>query len=184
MRTNKISILLGNRNTGKTIYAKSIMKAALEAGKSVLVIDTFDHPAYSAVERIRPDQIGKCAPGHIYRCFGSETELILTSCNQFYNGLLVLEDATKYIENRLNEDSKRFFYDCKQKNVDILAMFHSWVACPPILFRIADNVMIKKTGDNCLVRKNDCPNFAEVLAAYEEVEKSPNRYIVKFVKLQ
>lgn len=184
MRTNKISILIGNRNTGKTIYAKSIMKAALESGKSVLVIDTYDHPAYSAVQRIRPDQIGACSPGKIYRCFGSETDMILNGCNAFYNGLLVLEDATKYIEQRLNEETKRFFYDCKQKNVDILAMFHSWVACPPVLFRIADNVLIKKTGDNCLVRKNDCPNFAEVQAAFNEVEQSDNRYIVKYVKLQ
>ena len=38
MRTNKITILIGNRNTGKTVYAKSIMKAALESCPNLTVV--------------------------------------------------------------------------------------------------------------------------------------------------
>lgn len=184
MRTNKITLLLGNRNTGKTVYAKKIMQTALQADKAVLVVDTYDHPAYNGVERIKPSEIRKCKRGNIYRCFGSETDLIFNACTDFYNGLLVFEDATKYIENTITDDVKKVLFDSKQKNVDVLLMFHSWVACPPKLFRIADNIVIKKTGDSAEVRKNDCPNFQEVMKVYEEVEKSNDRYIAKFVKLQ
>lgn len=184
MRTNTVTVLLGNRNTGKTVYAKKIMQLALQADKAVLVIDTYDHPSYNGIERIRPDEIKKCKRGNIYRCFGGETDIILDGCKDFYNGLLVFEDATKYIENTLTDSMKKVLFDSKQKNVDVLLMFHSWVACPPKIFRIADNLVIKKTGDSAEIRKNDCPNFAEVLKKYEEVEKSANRYVSKYVKLQ
>lgn len=184
MRTNKLSILLGNRATGKTIYGKSLIRAALKSGKAVLVIDTFDHPAYAALQRISPESIADIKPGECVRCYGSDIEMILHGCTNLYNALLVMEDATKYIYCTITDDVKQILFDSKQKNVDVLMMFHSWTACPPAVFRVADNLIIKKTGDNCEVRKKDCPNFAEVLKAWETVEHSADKYITKCVKLQ
>ena len=184
MRTNKITILLGNRATGKTVYGKTLIKGALDAGRSALIVDTFDHPSYAPVERIRPEQIPLMEPGDLYRCYGSNTDEILHECTRYYNGLLVLEDATKYIANTINDDVKAILFDSKQKNVDVLMMFHSWTACPPSVFRIADIVAIKKTGDSCEIRKKDCPNFAEVYRAWEKVENSKDRYITEIVYLQ
>lgn len=184
MRTNKLTILLGNRATGKTVYGKTLIRAALLSGKGVLVVDTYDHPAYASVPRIRPDEIGKVKKGDFVRCFGSDTDIIMAECTKLYNALLVMEDATKYIYGTITDDLKQILFDSKQKNVDVLLMFHSWTACPPAIFRVADNLVIKKTGDNCEVRKKDCPNFAEVQKAWEIVEASQDRYITKCVKLQ
>jgi len=184
MRTNKLSILLGNRATGKTIYGKTLIRAALQSGKGVLVIDTFDHPAYAALNRITPDCIASILPGECVRCYGSDIDSILHECTNLYNALLVMEDATKYIYGTITDDVKQILFDSKQKNVDILMMFHSWTACPPAVFRVADNLIIKKTGDNCEVRKKDCPNFVEVYKAWETVEHSADKYITKFVQLQ
>lgn len=180
MRTNKIIILIGNRNTGKTIFSKYLIK---ELGKKTLIVDTFNHPAYQSIERIKPSEIETLKNG-IYRCFGGDVDNILKACNTFTNGFLVFEDATKYLRGSLKDFQRRFLYDSKQKNVDILLMFHSFTACPPELFRIADVLLLKKTGDSPEIRKNDCPEFENVLKAFDVVKKSDNQYITKKVLLQ
>jgi len=185
MRLNKVILLLGRRGCGKTTYIKMLIKAALKTKKSILIVDTFDHPAYELVPRIHPKDIKNIRSGQIVRVFGSETDEILAACENFYNGLLIFEDATKFIGKSLQKPVRRMVVDTKQKNVDLIFLFHGFVACPPELFRNADELILMDTGDKPETRK-DCIPFDDVLKAYNAskndikigVNKYPARRII------
>lgn len=183
MRINKVSLLLGRRGTGKTFYLKCVIMSFLMKQSKVLVVDTLDHPSYAGVKTIDPRAIARMSAGDCCRCWGSETDEILLACENFRNGLLIIEDATKFIEGRLQDSVKRMVYDSKQKNVDIIFVFHGFVACPPALFRICDNIVLFKTGDVPDVRKNDLPAFDEVCKAHREVMADKNPYAHKLVNI-
>ena len=168
-RINIVALIVGRRGSGKTIYTKRMIKKYLE-NKKVLVCDTLDHPSYKGVERIKPIDIPNMENGDFCRVFGGETDRILNACNKFSNGLLVFEDATKYVGKNLTKEVKQFIYDSKQKNVDILFLFHGFTSCPPDLFRACDMLVMFKTGDSPDIRKNDLGGlFNEVKLAYEKM---------------
>lgn len=183
MRINKVSLVLGRRGTGKTYYIKKVIRSFLVRMLKVLVVDTLDHPSYAGVKTIQPSGIARMRAGDCCRCWGSDTDGILAACEDFKNGLLVIEDATKFIEGRLQDSVKRLVYDSKQKNVDIIFIFHGFVACPPALFRICDNILMFKTGDTPDVRKNDLPAFEEVVKAHNSVMADKNPYAHKLVNV-
>lgn len=178
-----MSLLLGRRGTGKTFYMKRVIMSFLMKQSKALIIDTLDHPAYFGVKTIPPEFIRGMRGGDCCRCWGSNTDKILEACEEFKNGLLVIEDATKFIEGRLQDSVKRLVYDSKQKNVDIVFIFHGFVACPPALFRICDNIVLFKTGDVPDVRKNDLPAFEEVSKAHAAVMADKNPYAHKLINI-
>lgn len=180
MRTNTVTIVIGTRNSGKTFYTQKVIEAYK---RKVLVCDTYKHPKYSEFERIKPSEIRNIESGKRVRVYGKETELILLKCNDFYNGLLVFEDATKYVGSVLTKDMKQLVYDTKQKNVDLMFLFHSFTGCPADLFRISDNLIILKVGDHPSLRKMDLPEYNKVLEAYNKVMSLRKAYPREFVKL-
>lgn len=183
MRVNIVSLVLGTRGSGKTFFTKRAIRSANKANKKVLIIDTFDHPSYQSVPRIKPIDIKNIEAGEIVRVFGGETNKILSACNDFSNGLLIIEDATKYIEGKLSEDVKQFVLDSKQKNIDIIFLFHGFGAAPPALFRVCDKIILMRTGDNPTLRKNNLPNFEEVMEAYGRIKESKEKYPYEIINL-
>ncbi|MDD4699208.1 MAG: hypothetical protein PHV07_02985 [Oscillospiraceae bacterium] len=197
---NKIILIAGQRNSGKTNSGKALINAYYDAhGETnrILIVDTVDHEQYRHVQAIEPHFIKawKSKTG-VYRCFsspppGADTDWhlqIVTGKDEsgilyFNNGLFVIEDATKLTEDRLQPYLRNFLADTKQFNVDVIFMFHGFGFVPRRLWKLADVVVIHKTVENFNQIKGNIPAPGLIEPAFITVQNHPNRYYSQTVKL-
>lgn len=175
---NKVTAILGRRGTGKTTYLKELIKTYNEAlpNQKILILDTLDHPSYRDIPVIDEKLLQRWKKPAIYRMYSSDTDNLLLKVEQHYNnGLLILEDASKYLRRQLSNDVRRFIFDSKQKNLDIIFLFHGFMAMPKELYSIIDNLVLFKTDDPSF-RKNSIMNYQEVKEAYTRVMAHPSPY--------
>lgn len=184
MRINLVTMVIGRRGTGKTYYIRQALEMYRKhhSQKKILVMDTFDNPGYSLFANIDIDLLMRWKNPNTYRIFGSNTDEIFSAIQtHFYNGLIVFEDASKYIRRQLPDDVRKFILDSKQKNIDLIFVFHGFSYAPPEMWRIVDAVTIFKC-DNPAYRKMDIVNFDEVDAAYQRVMSDKNKYAKETVR--
>ena len=173
---NSIGIVPGKRGSGKTTYVKASFAAC--ALPKILIVDTFDHPAYLDIPKVAIDKIPYWQPKtdkSIRRCviddFDEAFEVFSATLKDTF---IVFEDATKYFEGSLPPYIKRLCIDSKQNNVNIVFMFHSLCDVPPKIFRYANYILLFKTLENPDQFKSKTPNFPEVLQAYNELKTAPD----------
>lgn len=184
-RLNLVSLVLGRRGCGKTTYILKLIKAymAKHPKQKVLIVDTLDHPAYKDIAVIKPEMLKRWKRPNIYRIFGPDTDEILHQLeHNVYNALIIFEDSSKYIRKNLQDDVRRFIIDSKQKNLDLVFLFHGFSFTPPELFRIADALVIFKTDDPNY-RRSDLVNFDEIVKAWTQITASPDPYINKTITI-
>lgn len=191
-RENIVWLFAGTRGTGKTTAVKQVVKSSLM--KKKLVVDSFDSPVWEDMEHfgyengvnekipiIDIEMLRRWQSG-TYRLIGSDLEPIMDGIEQsVMNALIVFEDATKYIGSRLNSNVKRFVLDSKQKNLDLVFIFHSLVSIPPDLVRVANYLTLFKTQEG-LPSTNKYP-FPEIPVAMDALRKSTNKYEHKTIRL-
>lgn len=202
MRFNQVGIIIGMRGTGKSLFVlgsryiskaedkalgiKGVLDIYLKKNMKVLIIDTLDHPAYRAIPVINQENFTKWTSG-IVRTFLEPDDImkvinIINTTPSMNNTLIICEDAGKYTDTRLPRPFKRMIADSKQRNIDIIFMYHCFMDTPTDVFRKGvDYIQLFKTEDNPLVRKNNLRLFDKVLAAYEEVKKHPSNFFGKFI---
>ncbi|MDD5006520.1 MAG: hypothetical protein PHS33_08505 [Candidatus Omnitrophica bacterium] len=189
-RVNLITLVVGDRGTGKTTYVKGsrdlkingLLDTYQKAGSRALVVDTFDNPIWRDVPVITPEQIQTFAG--LARIFSSDTSSLMKLIEQrLYNSVLIFEDATKFLRRWLDDSTRKFVLDSKQKNLDIYFLFHYLGAVPPDLARISDYIVLFKTneGFNSYL-KNKFPNPA-IEAGAKEVNANESRYFNKVIQI-
>jgi hypothetical protein len=185
-RLNLVTTLFGARGTGKTYFIKNELMPLYSSGK-ILIIDTLDHPLYRDIPTIKLSQISRWKRG-TYRFYGDpeEIEQLFDLLNRFGNNMLMIcEDAQKYTGTQLSRPLKKLIIDSKQKNIDMIFLFHSWGWVPLDLFRITDRLEIFKTNDSPEDRKSMLkPVWPMVWKAYQEVTKSKTRWEHRTVAMQ
>ena len=194
MRTNKVILLVGTRGTGKTDFLKPLVKNSNLPKR--LIVDTFDTPVWhNLATHNKPDwksinipavemrQLKNWKSG-TYRCFSSDTkEMMSTIQNHVTNSLIVFEDATKYVRANLQDDVRKFVLDSKQKNLDLIFVFHALASIPKELARISDLLVIKKTSESLeKTIKNKFP-VSTFEPAFKTVNNSKDRYTHKTIRL-
>lgn len=192
MRTNKVSIVVGTRGTGKTDYIKNGLVLSI-GNRKQLIVDTFDSPVWHNLETfLNPSQKNIIVPSMPleklaywstgrYRIFSSDTDFIMgLITNHAYNCTIVFEDATKYIGSKLTKDMRFFVLDSKQKDLDLIFIFHSLGQIPSDLIRVADNITLFKTNDRKVPSKID---FPEIEKAFISVNKNASRFYNEFIQL-
>ena len=189
---NSICAIFGKRGTGKTLYLKGdrslnlkgFIKTYLGKAMKVLIVDTFDHPSYRDIPQIRPEQLSKWKSG-CYRIFVRADQmpaLCALISETVWNCLIVFEDAHKHQYNRIDRSVMRLMGDSKQKNVDIIFMYHNFGLAPKDLYRYLDYIEIFKTKDSPEVRKDEMPGYYDELkSAWEEVMSNKSPYFHKLV---
>ncbi len=185
MRINNVSAILGRRGCGKTTYARELIRQYHEAlpSQKILIADTLDHPAYRDIPAIDLDLLKRWKKPNIYRIYGANTDEILQTIeSNLMNALVIFEDASKYLRANLSNDVRRFVLDSKQKNLDIVFIFHGFMFIPPELFRLMDNLVIFKS-DNPEPRKFYIVAYDQVKAAYDRVMKNENPYAHETVRI-
>lgn len=184
-RNNIVSLVAGTRGTGKTDFVKGLIQSSALPKK--LVVDTFDSDAWQTMlTHNHPEWINSIVPvieyqnfsrwrSGLYRCFDSDTDSIMKEIQlHLKNTLITFEDATKYIGSRLTPDMKKFVLDSKQKNLDLIFIFHSLAQIPPDLVRVADTLTLFKTNEG-IPRLEKYP-FPDIPVIMKHVKDSSNRY--------
>ncbi|HNA40008.1 MAG TPA: hypothetical protein PLR84_10905 [Chitinophagales bacterium] len=182
MRINHVNITIGKRGCGKTTKTINLIE---KSNLKTLVVDTFDHENYRKFRAIQPvminDKIWKA--GNV-RCYGHDfKDIFYQISNKISNAMIVLEDCTKYLKHPLNQDALRFIVDSKQKNIDLVFMFHGFGMVMPDLFRLADSLTIFKTNENIDTYRNKIPNFDSVKKEFTAIQNSQNKYIHKTIRI-
>jgi len=187
-RINLVSIFCGRRGTGKSYnFLKNLLPTYLKKHpkRRVLIVDTLNHPMYRGITQIKSEMLFRWrAPGGVYRIFGEDPDTMLENIEKYLgNALVVFEDASKYIDANLQNSVKRLVLDSKQKNLDMIFMFHGFSYIPPKLLRISDAITIFKS-DNPDYRKKEIVAYEDVKKAWQAVMDDPNPYAQKTVRLQ
>lgn len=187
MRTNKVILIVGNRGTGKTDFVKNLIRSQMQTFPKQLIVDTFDsdvwhnlqtwnHPEgfNTIVPVIQGKDLGRWRKG-IARMFSADVKLMLAFIQEkVKNTFLVFEDATKYVGSRLTDDMRKFVLDSKQKNLDIVFIFHSLASIPPELVRVSDILVLFKTNEG-KVSETKYP-WGEIPKMMEILRKSVDKY--------
>lgn len=194
MRTNKVILLCGTRGTGKTDYLKNMLFKVKDVFPKVLVVDTFDSDVWRNLEtHDHPERVNHPVPvipleklsswkNGVARIFSSDTDVMMDKIQRdLKNTFIIFEDATKYIGSKLTTDVRKFVLDSKQKNLDLVFVFHSLMAIPPELIRISDILILFKTNDAKLPAKYD--SWPDIDKIRDQVKKSANRYENKAIEL-
>jgi len=189
---NTVSAIFGMRGTGKTEYLKGnaslnlpgFFSSYLKKDMKILIIDTFDHPSYRDIKIIKPEQLSKWKKG-VYRIFvrvEQMPDLCALISETLWNTLVVFEDAHKHQYNRIDKSIMRLIGDSKQKNIDIIFMYHNWSLAPKDLYRYLDLIEVFKTKDHPQCRKDDMPGYYhDALKVYDEVKNNSSRYYHKLI---
>lgn len=187
MEVNKVILLAGARGTGKTSLIKNKIVMPSPLPKKLIIdtfdnpiwrsMQTFDHPERSSIEvPVIPSSYLKNWLSGLYRCYSSTPKDLFALCELYLrNTLLIVEDATKIINNnRAPDEVMKFVYDSKQKNLNIVFCFHSLMDIPANLVRGADYITILKTGEPEVPKK--FAHVAGIVAAFQKVNASKNRF--------
>ena len=158
---NKIIAIIGMRGTGKTPYivgeAKhnifGLIKTYLQyRNMKVLVIDTTDRFAYKDIPVVKIKDLEFWKQG-VRRLWVrpddiSELNLYINTLPSMYNTFLVYEDAARHQDRQLDKSMKDLFVDSKEKNIDMLLVFHLFAQTPIDMFRWVDLIELFKTKDH------------------------------------
>lgn len=204
MRFNLVGTIIGARGTGKTLFLlgskysakpedqklglRGLIDHALNNKMKVLIILTVDHPAYrkfpllaqkdyfqfkSGIYRliVKPNQADK-----LFELIGDDQR-----SPHMNNTFIVCEDAKKYTGKNLSKPLEGLIIDSKQRNIDMVFMYHCFVDTPGDIFTKMDYIQLFKTEDHPKVRESKMSQYPKLLAAFENVKKNPSRFYGKFV---
>lgn len=201
MRFNLVGIVIGQRGTGKSLFVLGSENSSKETdkklnipgilpiyqkrGTKILIIDTLDHPAYRKIPVLKQSDFKKWTKGTV-RIFTEPENILLlvdliNKSPHINNTLIVFEDAGKYTEKSLPRSFKRLIIDSKQRNIDIIFMYHCFIDTPTNIFTKSDFIQLFKTEDSPIVRKNNIRLFDKVNAAYNQVNEHTSNFYGKYI---
>jgi hypothetical protein len=184
-RLNITSALVSGKGTGKSTYCRKAAEIALKQNKRVLVIDTIVSPVWNDVELIELTDLVRWKKG-IKRVLVKDYELdFSTIANNVSNAMVICEDARKYAGSKPTKALVDLMIDSKQKNIDMMLVYHAWGWLPADMLRVLDYIVIGKTQDSPEGRKNYLGGaYSDCLAAYNKAQKSSNQFIKLDIDLQ
>lgn len=186
-RTNITGILVGRKATGKSTYLAKLAKGfSTRTGKRSLIIDVNGAPAYKDIPLLDEKGFSTWNSNSSLRVakfyLSDEDKMLGLIADNFKNGLLVLEDCTKYIPSNPPQNIKKMLVDNRMLNLDLFFTFHSLRKVPPFFWDLVDTIVLGKTQDR--LRPSDVdryPNFYAIQKAFEEVQRSKDQYIKRTV---
>lgn len=184
-RQAKLILVVGENGTGKTTLITQLVNAELKAGRKALVVT----PHFTEWNTFNNVPVNDCT--NIYNMKGIEKihftgdmDIFDNIKNEFFNGMLVLDDCRAYLKSNLHLSVKALLISRRQLMTDIIMAFHNIVDIPPQIFYYAPEIILKKTSTSFAHRKNlILPDYYEKLEkAQEKVNKNSNKYAYELIR--
>jgi tRNA uridine 5-carbamoylmethylation protein Kti12 len=180
-RLNKIIIVCGRRGSGKTTFAKKLISCS---PLKTLVLDTFDHKDYRNLTPIQPEQLARWKSGNVRLFTGDPVENCQIIFNNVHNSLVVFEDARRYIEPTIQKPIRQGIVEHRNKNNDLVFMFHNLKDVPPYLCTMFNSLVLFKTNDNMDVMQHKYSNWGEIKEAHTRIMKHKVEWYNETINLQ
>ena len=174
--------ITGRKHTGKSTLAEKIARS-MKLGK-VVIIDPNNSPAYAKHPFVSFKKLCSLKSG-IVRYYETDTNLMFANLMEMlskkrFNGLIVFEDATKYIDAKPTQIQKAVLVDHRMWNSSLIFTFHAIEFVPRFFWKMLTHVVILKTQDmmqeNYTTYAKRIPNFRAIYAAWNKVMKSNNEF--------
>jgi hypothetical protein len=99
--------------------------------------------------------------------------------------MVIFEDARRYIEPTIQKPIRQGIVEHRNKNVDLVFMFHNLKDVPPYLCSMFNSLVLFKTNDNVLkAPQNKYSNWDEIITVHERVMKNPVSWYNETIHLQ
>jgi hypothetical protein len=196
MAFNTVTLVAGPRGSGKTALITGIKELDIEGlfdiymakDMKILIVDTIDHPSYRelGIPFITKEKLKLWKKG-IYRIIINPYEiaefcLLLNSLGSMYNTLVIWEDARKHTRRVVCKEMGTFIIDTKQKNIDMVFMYHSWMQAPDELYGMIDYIECFKVKSSPKKREKSMEGYYdEALEVWESVMNDPSRFAHKTI---
>lgn len=152
-RATKSTIVLGANGTGKTTILGQILKAN---GQKNLVItpDDAEWQQYDEVSLTQPDDfLYEGIRRHIF--VPKKNTGTLNRIEHFKKGTLVFDDCRAYLKAATADAVHQLLVRRRQRMVDVIAVGHGFTEVPPVFFTFATDIILFRTADN-IIRRKDC----------------------------
>ena len=183
-RLNSTIALIGTKGTGKSTFLLELLKASDK--KKAIIFDMDDNEVFHQYESVAANLIPRVKDGNIFRVIDIDFEKVLDEMANFWNGLLVFDDATKYLSGIFPKKMRNLILASKQRNVDIVLTFHTFRCIHPDLFSLTNFLELFKTGERIMdipSVKGKLPKLEEVAKLKDSVEKHPNKFYHKTIEI-
>ena len=187
-RENECGVVVGMKNTGKSTFLAEYARGyAKRTGKRVLIVDVNGAPAYAEFPKLSLTAFNTWngdSSIRIAKIYESDLKVLFGSIAQrFRNGLLIIEDCTKYIDATPSREIKSILVDHRMWNVDPLFTFHAVSSIPPFFLKMINFVVLKKTLENFPPGAQYRYPFWNVLQkALAELAKEKDRYTYRIIQ--
>lgn len=190
-RVNTVTLLIGGRGTGKTY---TILHSIIEnyqksdPDKKILVIDTFNAPAYEGIENISKQDMKRWVGGcrryiisGVPQEFDEDITYIADNC---YNTVIILEDSARFIlGSSVRTSILKLVTDTKQKNIDLYFVFHAMMQVPPRLVQLCDYIILHKTNEKLTATLQNKYPFPALHQAFKRVASNANKHFKQIIRI-
>lgn len=178
-RATKLVLIIGTNGTGKTTILKNIINGMSE--RSLIVtpdcVEWLEYP--ENMLQTKKDYMFSGTTRHIY------LEDSLQRVDKYTKGTLVFDDCRSYLKASTAQEVRNLIIRRRQRQIDIFAVGHGFTEIPPVFFTFATDIILFRTTDN-IVRRKDClKDYEAVLQLQKRVNQkavnNPHYYeILKF----
>ncbi|MGZ3999157.1 MAG: hypothetical protein ACXVIY_00940 [Mucilaginibacter sp.] len=170
------ALVVGRKHTGKSTKLADIARS-YDSQSKVLVLDVNSSPAYNAFRQIEVGQVKLLKRG-VGRLQGTPTdETLEIIANNFRGGLVIFEDATKYILGNVKPNIRAFLTDHRMHRCDLIFTFHSLKMVPPFFWQMVSFLTLLKTQETLGSEyRNRIPNYEAIAAAHKRVNAHKDNY--------
>lgn len=163
------TLLIGTTGTGKTPFIWEFAK-----GRKLFVFDIQNE--YGNRTKYAGQEIKNLSNNWIderARHTQADYELFIKQCERKTNTICVFEDATAFLEGKINKDMRKLLVSkLFTRNIYIL-VFHSISAVPPRVLQLSDYVVLFPTNDELYQVQKKYPSLFPYYLKLKQGAKSP-----------
>jgi len=166
-KKTKFVTIVGTNGTGKsTLCAKLVERTVLAGGRALIVMP--DDREWSGVSQLKEGELNRFKR---IRKIVFDPESTLDVLVNYKHGLLVFDDCRAYVPSSLAAQMHELLIRRRQNDVNIIAVGHGFTEVPPKFFTFATEIVIFKTVDNILKRKDCINDWTAMAYAVQYVNK-------------
>lgn len=169
-RPAKLTLIIGTNYTGKTTLERHLIKSMINAKQRVLVVvpDDIEFPELEYANLELPQKYTSEARKVVF-----EIKHTLPLIRKNFNGpgAVFFEDCRSFTRAQLDDELHGLIIRRRQKMIDIFAVGHGFTEIPPKFFTFATDIILFRTTDNIISRKDVIKDFDRMAEAQARVNK-------------
>lgn len=165
----KMILVIGTNGTGKTTLANKLIEG-ISTPRKLIVTQHLDewrkypHNALNSPSDLRFSGIN----WHLI----TEPKKTIKRLKNYKNGVLLLDDARRYLSAQTDQDALNIYISRRQNAVHLILVGHGFTQIPPQAFTFCTDIFLFATRDNIdSTRKNTIQNYSEIIDVQTRVNR-------------